>query len=193
MHLGIDTHAARVLLDNKDRLSDGKAARTFETLLGIRNRRATSARSSRRTPRLAACFCHPTGARYVINLRRSRGRLADVIGWDHSGALVHDGWSPYGWLTQIQHQQCLRHSLNRGSDLLEQATAGVVRFPRAVRDVLGRALETRDRWLEGELTDHGRLVMRGRLRDELRRLVWPIKTHSVNNALVTFLERHLDE
>lgn len=130
---------------------------------------------------------------YVVDPTRSAGPLADVIGWDYSGVLIHDGWSPYGRFRMARHQQCLRHLLGRADELLEKATAGAVRFPRAVRDVLGRALETRDRWLEGTITDHGRSVLRGRLREELRRLVGPVKTHPGNETFAAFLERHLEE
>jgi transposase len=130
---------------------------------------------------------------YVVHPNRSASPLAEVIGWDYSGTLIHDGWSPYEQFWKADHQQCLRHLLNRGKDLLETATGGAVRFPRAVRDILGRALETRDRWQLGEITDHGRLVLRGQLRAELLRLVTPIKVHPGNEKFAAFLERHLDD
>lgn len=130
---------------------------------------------------------------YAIDPTRSAEPLAGVIGWDYAGDLIHDGWSPYERFRQAGHQQCLRHIRGRCRELLETATAGAVRFPRAVHDLLGRALEVRDRWREGELSDHGRLVLRGRLREALRRLVTPIKTNSANETLAAFLERHLDD
>lgn len=130
---------------------------------------------------------------YVVDPRRSADPLAEIIGWDYAGVLIHDGWSPYGRFRQALHQQCLRHLLNRSRELLEQATAGAVRFPRAVRDILRRALQVRDRWREGTLTAHGRLVLRGRLREELRRLVRPIKTHPGHETFAAFLETHLED
>lgn len=130
---------------------------------------------------------------YVVHPNRSADPLAEIIGWDYSGTLIHDGWSPYEQFLRASHQQCLRHLLNRGKDLLETAMGGAVRFPRAVRDILGRALETRDRWQLGEIGDHGRLVLRGRLRAELLRLVTPIKVHPGNEKFAAFLERHLDD
>jgi transposase len=130
---------------------------------------------------------------YVVHPNRSADPLAEIIGWDYSGTLIHDGWSPYERFKDAHHQQCVRHLLNRGKELLESATAGAVRFPRAVRDVLGRALETRDRFETGEITDHGRLVLRGRLRAELERLVTPIKVHPGNEKFAAFLESHLDD
>lgn len=130
---------------------------------------------------------------YVAHPNRSADPLAEIIGWDYPGTLIHDGWSPYERFKNAHHQQCVRHLLNRGKELLESATAGAVRFPRAVRDVLGRALETRDRFETGEITDHGRLVLRGRLRVELKRLVTPIKVHPGNETFAAFLESHLDD
>jgi transposase len=130
---------------------------------------------------------------YVVHPNRSADPLAEVIGWDYPGTLIHDGWSPYERFKNAHHQQCVRHLLNRGKHLLETAMGGAVRFPRAVRDVLGRALETRDRFETGEITDHGRLVLRGRLRAELERLVTPIKVHPGNETFAAFLESHLDD
>jgi transposase len=130
---------------------------------------------------------------YVVHPHRSADPLAEVIGWDYPGTLIHDGWRPYEQFWNASHQQCLRHLLNRGKELLETAIGGAVRFPRAVRDVLGRALETRDRYLAGEISDHGRLVLRGRLRAELERLAAPVKVHPGNEKFAAFLERHLDE
>jgi transposase len=130
---------------------------------------------------------------YVVHPNRSADPLAEIIGWDYPGTLIHDGWSAYGQFWKAHHQQCLRHLLNRGKELLETAMGGAVRFPRAVREILSRALETRDRFLAGEITDHGRLVLRGRLRAELLRLVTPIKVHPGNEKFAAFLERHLED
>lgn len=130
---------------------------------------------------------------YVIDPRRSADPLADLIGRDWTGLLIHDGWAPYDQFSKAGHQQCLRHLLNRAGDLLETARGGAVRFPRAVNDILGRALDARDRSLAGEIGDHGRLVLRGRLVEELRRLVEPVKTHPGNERLAAFLDSHLED
>jgi transposase len=130
---------------------------------------------------------------YVIDPTRSAEPLADLIGGDWAGTLIHDGWAAYDRFRQADHQQCLRHLQNRARELLETATRGAVRFPRAVQDLLARGLDVRDRWQAGTLSDHGRLVLGGRLREELRRLVGPLKTHPGHERLAAFLERHLDE
>ena len=131
---------------------------------------------------------------YVVDPARSAEPLAGVIGWDYAGDLIHDGWSPYDRFHKAGHQQCLRHIRQRCRELVEAATAGgALRFPRQIHDLLGRALEVRDRWRDGELSNHGRLVLRGRLREELRRLVAPIKTYPANETLAAFLERHGDD
>jgi hypothetical protein len=51
-----------------------------------------------------------------------------VIGWDNSGVLIHDGWSPADRFTAARPQQCLRHLLNRSRELLEAAVGGPVHF-----------------------------------------------------------------
>ena len=50
-----------------------------------------------------------------------------------SGIMGHDGWAPYDAFEKALHQQCLAHLLRRCGHLLEVATRGAVRFPRAVK------------------------------------------------------------
>lgn len=127
---------------------------------------------------------------YEIDPTRSAGPLARLIGWDWAGTLVHDGWSAYQRFFRARHQQCLAHLVRRARELLETARGGAVRFPRAVQDLLQRALEVRDRWHAGPVSDHGCAVLRGRLTAQLRRLVTPVKRHPGNETLAAFLERH---
>lgn len=133
------------------------------------------------------------GVLYRIDRRRSHQVLAELIGLDYDGTLIHDGLASYGRFWQADHQQCLAHLLKRCRELLETATAGAVRFPRAVKTLLKRGLSVRDRFLMAELTPHGVASLRGRLRAALERLVTPVKHHTGNERLAAFLERHLDE
>jgi transposase len=130
---------------------------------------------------------------YRIDRRRGHQVLEDIIGLDYDGTLIHDGLASYDRFWRARHQQCLAHLLKRCRDLLETATAGAVRFPREVKDLLQRGLAVRDRFLAGDITPRGLLSLRGQLQAALRKLVAPVKSHAGNERLAKFLERHQDE
>lgn len=129
---------------------------------------------------------------YEVARNRGGEVAAGVLGWDYRGLLIRDGWSPYDNFEHARHQLCLDHPLRRCQRLLETATRGAVRFPRAVMDVLTAALRVRDRHQAGEVSDHGRLVAAGRLRERLRRLAAPVKAHAANERLAAHLQGYLD-
>ena len=138
-------------------------------------------------------FATPQAVWYEIDPTRSGDVIRRVLGADWSGQLVHDGWSPYDSLSEAVHQQCNAHLLRRCQELLETAVAGAVRFPRAVKELLLTGLDLRDRYHEGELTEHGLLVMAGRLKSRLRDLVLPHRTHAGNERFAWFLYDHQDD
>ena len=127
---------------------------------------------------------------YVIDPTRSGQPAEELLGKDWCGRLVHDGWSPYDGFLQATHQQCNAHLLNRCNEMLETASRGAAQFPAAVKDLLQRGLELRDRHLAGEVTEHGLLVMAGRLTNELLCLVGVRKTNAENERLAKFLFAH---
>jgi len=88
-----------------------------------------------------------TARETVYQIERGRGlaEACKVLGEDSAGVLIVDGWAPYRRFEQATLQTCLTHLLRRCSDLLKAATAGAVRFPNAVRAILEKALEIRDR------------------------------------------------
>jgi transposase len=138
-------------------------------------------------------FAGPAVTCYVIDPTRS-GRAAEgVLGAGYAGILVHDGWAVYDTFEAARHQQCLAHLLRRCRELLETASRGAVRFPRAVMAVLRAALRLRDRHAAEVVSDHGLAVARGRLSNRLRDLVWPAKTHPGNERLAAFLWDHRDD
>jgi transposase len=128
-----------------------------------------------------------------IDRRRGHQVLAERIGLDYAGTLIHDGLASDDRFWRANHQQCLAHLLKRCRELLETATAGAVRFPRAVKELLQRSLSVRDRFLRGELTAAGLSSLRGRLSAALKRLVTPVKRHAGNERLAACLEQHRDE
>jgi transposase len=131
----------------------------------------------------------------VYAIRPSRGTevIEEILGADYAGILGHDGWAPYDKCTCARHQTCLRHLLRRCHDLLEAATRGAVRFPRAVRTLLLDALSLRDRRDAGLLKPRGLAVAIGRLerrRDDL--LDWS-PTYAPNRRLADHLRAHRDQ
>jgi transposase len=127
---------------------------------------------------------------YVVDPTRSREPAERLLGWDWSGWLVHDGWSPYDAFTRAIHQTCNAHLLNRCNELLETATAGAARFPAAVKTLLKRGLALRDRYRAGKIRKHGLAVMAGRLTHELLRLVGVRKSNPANERLARHLFKY---
>lgn len=130
---------------------------------------------------------------YVVHANRSSAAAESVLGADYAGGMTHDGWSPYDNFIKAQHQQCLRHLLNRCDELLETANRGAVRFPRRIRELLNDALDLRDRHAQGKLSKHGLAVCRGRLDGKLFEAVYPFKSNEANELLARHLWRHKDE
>jgi transposase len=130
---------------------------------------------------------------YAIDPTRSGRPAEEVLGKEYSGVLIHDGWSVYDTFAAARHQQCLAHLLRRCRELLDTATRGAVRFPRAVAALLRAGLRLRDRHAAGAVGDHGLAVARGRLSNRLLELVWPAKTHPGNERLAAFLWGHRDD
>ena len=126
---------------------------------------------------------------YVVAPTRGGQVLEALLGRRYAGVLIHDGWAPYDGFWKARHQQCLGHLLRRCQELLLLATAGAVRFPRAVADRLRAGLLLRDRAAAGAVSAHGLAVRRGQLAAALAALVRPVKRHAGNERLAAFLER----
>lgn len=135
----------------------------------------------------------PSATVYTVDPTRSGKVAEDILGSDYSGVMIHDGWSPYDNFTDAVHQQCLGHLLRRCHEMAETATGGAAIFPRRVKELLQSALELRDRHAAGEVSDHGRHVATGRLRNELAELVIPTKANAANERLAWHLWEHIDE
>jgi transposase len=133
--------------------------------------------------------------RAVLYQIGSRGReiLQSLIGLGYRGSLIHDGYAAYQAFWRATHQQCMAHLLKRCRELLEVATGGAVRFPRAVKELLQRGLAARDRYFAEELTAIGLKRIATGLTQELGDLVHPVKSHADNERFAKFLENHLDE
>jgi transposase len=124
---------------------------------------------------------------------RGREVLESLIGSDFTGTLIHDGYATYNRFWRATHQQCVAHLLKRCRELLDVATAGAVRFPRAVKALLKRGLAARDRYFAGELTLIGLRGLATKFTGELREVVRAIKSHAGNERFAKWLEQHLNE
>lgn len=131
----------------------------------------------------------------LFTIRDSRGHDVpeEILGADWSGDMVHDGWPPYDFFKAADHQQCLGHFERRCEGLLESATRGAVRFPRAVLQLLGDAFRLRDRRDTGEVSPHGLAVAVGRLESRLQGLLGWRLSNGANVKLANHLGNHHDE
>src|SRR5262245_40366932 len=88
-----------------------------------------------------------------------------------------------------QLSDCVRmvHLLRRCREMLETAMRGAVCFPRRAQDLLQKSLALRDRHVEGEVSDRGLAVARGRLFNRLVDLILPAKSNAANERLAKHL------
>lgn len=138
-------------------------------------------------------FVTRTATLYVIRDSRGHDVPEEVLGLDWSGTMIHDGWAPYDFFEQADHQQCLRHPQSRCKRLLEIATRGAVRFPRAVLGWIGAMFGVRHRRDAGDLSEHGLAVAIGRMKARLDRLVEWNLTNPANLKLAKHLAAHRDD
>jgi transposase len=133
---------------------------------------------------------------YVIDRRGGVEVAEGVLGRHYAGTLIHDGWAPYDRFWRAAHQQCLAHLLRRCTEMIEAATAGAVRFPRQVKELLMSALDLRDRSRRagtGRLSEHGLAVSLGRLGKRRDRLLRWTRTDQANERLAKHLHKHRDQ
>jgi transposase len=137
-------------------------------------------------------FTNKTDTVYAIERGRGYAEAAKVLGKDFAGILGADGWAPYRRFAQATLQSCLAHLLRRSSEMLETATRGAVKFPRAVAAVLKTALTLRDRRDQGTIRPHGVAVATGRLEARMERLLSARFTHPGNRRFAAHLKRYQD-
>ena len=88
---------------------------------------------------------------YQVDARRGADALQGLIGLDYGGVLVHDGFASYDRFTAARHQQCVPHLLRRAREMLQEATAGAVRFPRQVIELFTGAVHLRNEYRKGRV------------------------------------------
>lgn len=104
---------------------------------------------------------------YAILPGRGYQQSAVILGADYDGFLVHDGWAPYYRFRLAFHQSCLSHLLKRCREMAQMASPAAAAFPLAVRDLLQTSLALRDRYEQGEISEHGLRSATGRVEAKL--------------------------
>ena len=138
-------------------------------------------------------FVTPQATVYHIATGRGYEVAESIIGSHYCGSMTHDGWAAYNRFLFAQHQQCLDHLNRRCKGLLQTAVGAATIFPRQIRQLLGDALNLRDRRDEGQISSHGLAVAVGRLDSRLNRLLRWIRTNPDNERLAKHLNNHRNE
>ena len=125
---------------------------------------------------------------YAILPGRGYEQSVAILGAAYAAFLVHDGWGPYYRFLQAFHQSCLRHLLTRCREMAQIASPAAAAFPLAVKDLLQTSLQLRDRYLEGEISEHGLHSATGRIEAQLDRLLEKSYRHPANRRLAKHLQ-----
>ena len=128
---------------------------------------------------------------YTIEPGRGFAPAAKILGADFDGFLVRDGWAVYRQFVHALHQSCLAHLLRRCEEMILVA-GGKATFPRTVQAILQAALQLRDRREQGELSERGLAIVRGRLESCLDRSLCRSYRTLGNRRLAKHLLRERD-
>lgn len=128
----------------------------------------------------------PTTTVSTILPGRGFDEAACLLGPAFAGVLVRDGWAPYAQFTEAAHQTCVTHLSRRAEELRVEYPRAVL--PGQVQDVLRDALDVRDRYEAGTISEHGVAVARGHLINRLSTLL----ARSTPNAAVRRFLAHLN-
>jgi transposase len=127
----------------------------------------------------------------VYDILPGRGfeQASSLLGADWEGWLHHDGWKVYYQFLASFHQSCLNHLLTRCRDLIENVSPAAAQFPFAVRQLLHKGLELRDRFAGHDISAHGLAVATGQIESAMEELIWRNYRTEANRRLAKHL-RH---
>ena len=125
---------------------------------------------------------------YAILPGRGYEQSVKILGAKYDGFLIHDGWAPYYRFQFAFHQSCLAHLLKRCREMAQIASPTAWAFPRAVEQLLHTSLELRERYAAGEISEHGRRTVTGRLEAKLDRILETRRRNAANRRLARHLE-----
>lgn len=138
-------------------------------------------------------FVSPLATLYRIATSRGFDVASEALGEEYGGSLGHDGWSIYDQFEEASHQTCLNHLITRCRRMLEVARKRAVSFPRALKALLQKALDLRDRRDEQQVSPHGLRVALGRLKSGLDRLLKMKLSHKSNARLAKHVRKHKEQ
>ena len=125
-----------------------------------------------------------------MDARRGAAVLAEIIGWDWSGRMTHDGYACYDRFENAVHQQCVDHALRRARALVDKQTDAAKYFPQQVIELLTGAWQVRNAFLAGTI-DHAALVQ---AHDDyvaaLLEMTEPLRLNELNERLAAHLYHH---
>jgi hypothetical protein len=107
----------------------------------------------------------PTTTVYAILPGRGFAEAACLLGPAFAGVLLRDACAPYQQFTEAAHQTCLTHLGRRARELRTDYPRTVL--PGEVEEVLHDALDVRDRYGAGTISEHRAAIARGRLLNRL--------------------------
>ena len=126
---------------------------------------------------------------YAILPGRGYEQSVVILGEHYRAFLVHDGWSPYYGFVEACHPSCLRHLLVRCTEMAQIASPTAATFPLTIHHLLQTSLQLRDRYQQGEVSEHGLRIATGRLEAQLDRLLERSYRDPANRRLAKHL-RH---
>jgi len=127
---------------------------------------------------------------FVIDPRRGAEVLGEVIGFDWSNNMTHDGCASYGRFEDAVHQQCVDHGLRRARALKDKQIGPAKRFPNQVIDLFEGALRVRDRFLEGKIGQAALERAQERYLSKLYNLTETPRTNELNETFAKHLYNH---
>ena len=125
---------------------------------------------------------------YAILPGRGYEQSVKILGAKYDGFLIHDGWAPYYRFQFAFHQSCLAHLLKRCREMAQIAPPAARAFPRAVEQLLRTSLELRERYAAGQISEHGRRTVTGKLEAKLDRILETRRRNAANRRLARHLE-----
>ncbi len=130
---------------------------------------------------------------YVISPQRHAGALEAVIGIGYEGVLSHDGFASYDRFLAACHQQCLAHPLRRAHNLEQSQVRAAKRFPRQVIELLCGALQVRDLYRDGDLTEVELAGAHAWYVDQVQALTERPRANAANGRLARHLWVHAEQ
>ncbi len=127
---------------------------------------------------------------YVIDPRRGADVLAEIIGWEWSGTMTHDGLASYDRFEYARHQQCVDHALRRARAMADKQSGAATIFPNQVIDLFTGALAVRDQFLDGKLEQADLAEAYEHYVSALDDLTERPRVHERNNTFATHLYCH---